>query len=712
MSPALTQDLVRERLYALLPTIYRMRDFGQGEPLRALLLLLENELALVESDIARLYDNWFIETCDEWAVPYLGDLIGARLLHSVHARAFTANSLAYKRRKGTVQTLGALARDITGWSAQSVEFMPLVVTSQHVNSPLPTLRATPSLRAVDALDNISTPFDSVARSVDIRARGRFHPGQLGIYVWRSDVSKIEWGATVPIAAGIYAVSPFGNPQSIWSPVSSRAGLEAPTDLKQAPQPIRRRILLRALEARRQALVDGRTLLDPYFDPEPVLRVFYRDGVGKTIEVPPEQMVAADLSNPWRPPSQLTYKRSGDGKPVQRKIVLAVDPDLGRIAFSSDVSPQKVWATFYVGAAGGFGGGGYERTLLDAGQSTVFSLSGGEPQTTLINLWDPNQWPALPTDGQVPNVVIELADSDVYKLGPLSVPDGFSLTIRAKSRKRPTLQCQALIQNVKLGNGSKLVLEGVAISGGGLALVPFSPTGPDFSCKLVIRHSTLLPGLQLAPDGQPMMPNLPSLSLSAGFQPGNVQVEVHQSVTGPILIDGAALSACDSVIDAPRRLGPAVVATSVKLARVTVLGACTVTRVEAIKDSLLTERLTVVDRDSSTFAVTYSVLPYDATLGPITYRCQPFLSVNEAQTSDEKRKLIDTLRPQLTSSRYGMLGYAQLDVRTSSILRSAASDQGEPGAFHNLQQALRESNLLDSQAEYLRSGLSLNLFVVT
>ena len=98
MSPALTKDLVRERLYALLPTIYRMRDFGQGEPLRALLLLLENELLRVESDIARLYDNWFVETCDEWAVPYIGDLIGSRLLHPVHARAFTANSLAHKRR--------------------------------------------------------------------------------------------------------------------------------------------------------------------------------------------------------------------------------------------------------------------------------------------------------------------------------------------------------------------------------------------------------------------------------------------------------------------------------------------------------------------------------------------------------------------------------------------------------------------------------------
>ena len=46
-----------DRLYQLLPSFYRLRDAGQGEPLRALLGVLEEERAGVESDIAGLYAN-------------------------------------------------------------------------------------------------------------------------------------------------------------------------------------------------------------------------------------------------------------------------------------------------------------------------------------------------------------------------------------------------------------------------------------------------------------------------------------------------------------------------------------------------------------------------------------------------------------------------------------------------------------------------------
>lgn len=61
-----------DRLYQLLPAIYRLRDAAEGEPLRALLAVVEEEFNLLEADIDRLYDNWFIETCDEWVVAYLG----------------------------------------------------------------------------------------------------------------------------------------------------------------------------------------------------------------------------------------------------------------------------------------------------------------------------------------------------------------------------------------------------------------------------------------------------------------------------------------------------------------------------------------------------------------------------------------------------------------------------------------------------------------
>ena len=78
-------SLTADRLYALLPAVYRIRDEQQGEPLRALVSLIAQELEALEENIEQLYDDQFIETCADWVVPYIGDLIGYRPLHGVAA---------------------------------------------------------------------------------------------------------------------------------------------------------------------------------------------------------------------------------------------------------------------------------------------------------------------------------------------------------------------------------------------------------------------------------------------------------------------------------------------------------------------------------------------------------------------------------------------------------------------------------------------------
>ena len=58
-------DRAADRIYLLLPGHIRAHDHDQGRPLQALLRILTRELDLVDADIQRLYDNWFIETCDD-----------------------------------------------------------------------------------------------------------------------------------------------------------------------------------------------------------------------------------------------------------------------------------------------------------------------------------------------------------------------------------------------------------------------------------------------------------------------------------------------------------------------------------------------------------------------------------------------------------------------------------------------------------------------
>ena len=58
--------LTAERLYGLLPAVYRLRDAEQGEPLRALIAAFAQEFAALEENVDQLYDDQFIETCADW----------------------------------------------------------------------------------------------------------------------------------------------------------------------------------------------------------------------------------------------------------------------------------------------------------------------------------------------------------------------------------------------------------------------------------------------------------------------------------------------------------------------------------------------------------------------------------------------------------------------------------------------------------------------
>src|SRR6266478_306080 len=70
-----------DRLYKLMPAVYRERDEQEAFPLRDLLRLVTEQSDILYSDIQLLWDNFFIETCDRWAIPYIGDLISNRLLN-------------------------------------------------------------------------------------------------------------------------------------------------------------------------------------------------------------------------------------------------------------------------------------------------------------------------------------------------------------------------------------------------------------------------------------------------------------------------------------------------------------------------------------------------------------------------------------------------------------------------------------------------------
>src|SRR5262245_21736732 len=116
-------------IYDLLPSIVRSRDQAGTRALKELLTIVGGQGAALQRDLDRMYDGWFIETCDEWLIPYIGDLLGLEPAHltrngvsgspglagALSARAATANAIAHRRRKGTLWVLEELARDLAHW---------------------------------------------------------------------------------------------------------------------------------------------------------------------------------------------------------------------------------------------------------------------------------------------------------------------------------------------------------------------------------------------------------------------------------------------------------------------------------------------------------------------------------------------------------------------------------------------------------------------
>ena len=192
--------------------------------------MLAREGAVVEESIEQLLDNLFIETCDDWAAPYIGGTIGYRTLHPIEGevagpRAEVANTIGYRRRKGTAAVLEQLARDVTGWPAKVVEYFQLVATCQHMNHIRPDHHLAPDLHDPLDLEPLGRAFDTVTRAVDVRSieqssgrrsiGGKHNLPNIGIFLWRlGPHSRREVPAT-PVGDGRrFLFDPLGAPRQL------------------------------------------------------------------------------------------------------------------------------------------------------------------------------------------------------------------------------------------------------------------------------------------------------------------------------------------------------------------------------------------------------------------------------------------------------------------------------------------------------------------
>jgi hypothetical protein len=682
------------RMMELLPAIYRLRDAaersapGERGALEALIAVLAEQTAVLEEDLAQLYDDQFIETCADWVVPYLGDLIGYRGLHGGvprlgSPRAEVANTIGYRRRKGTAAMLEELARDVTGWNARVVEFFLLLATTQFLNHIRRENLATVDLRQGAALQFLGTPFETQTRTVDVRSvakrRGKYNIPNVGIFLWRLGAYGLtDSPAVAAVGGGIgsrWYFNPLGCTMPLYNTPASRDRISLSAQPVNAPIPIPRR--------------EMKENLSSYYgkDRSVFLTV---DGVEQTDL---KLLSVCDLSD----------LSSGDWAHTE-PTKIAIDPVLGRIAFPAGQNPSRVVVRCYYGFSADMGGGEYEReTTFDADTAkmkTVIPVAGGDMTAlqTSVN--------SLPARGGV----IEIEDSGRY-VGTLTIDAGTRrIEIRAKNGCFPTLvlASELKIKGDQAGkdNGT-VILNGLRLSGARLRV-----TG--MLRYLFLRHCTLVPGLSLDPDGSPAQPGKPSLVVDTDDANTLCEIEIDHCITGALRMDAVRveLRVQDSIVDSPARSGtafPALAAddagtqagAKTTLERTTVFGAVHVASLPLASECIFTDA--VISQRRQEGCVRFSYVP-DGSQTPRRYQCLP-KSADDSESADEPTQVF----LEFTSQHYGDAAYGQLGERCSDEIKQGAEDEAEMGAFHDLFQPQRETNLRVRLEEYLRFGLEAGIF---
>lgn len=700
-------------LFDLLPAVYRIRDAELKGELEAFVGLIGEQVDLIGADLDGLWDDLFIETCAEWVVPYIGDLVANTPIYEVPGvgrRADVADTIHWRRRKGTLTMLGGLARQVTGWSATAVAMFELLSWNQNLNHlrmlestddppgrhPLAMDRvATVDLRDRDLIDRIDGAFDQVTHTVDVRpigdAEGWYGLRKVCFFVFRLQAFPLI--ATTPVLSpsggpGCLHVSPLGQDAPIFH-VGTAVPDDEPADENNVDAPIR----------------PYRFYLHPELDWNQTLTVRHGPHGDR---VPVTDILCKDLSA-W---------------PAVPDDMIAVDVRTGRIRVGAGyqlADPVTVDSAY--GFSAPLGGGPYTRdSATDVGaaaaalaspQEIVLKAGHGGAAGTFASIDAAlNHWAGLTPD----DLRVLITDSATYQLpaGGLQVrrpglTESLRVTIIAADGQRPVLVGDIAAHQIKLGS---LTLDGLIVSGAVKIAGPID--------EVTISDCTLIPGVALNEAGDSLHPELPSLTCDEPLD--RRDIELVRCITGPLRIVAEAnhLTISDSIVEAPP--GPAhriaIAADDAgeagpesTLERVTVLGDVSVREITLASDSIFTEGRVHAQRRQAG-CMRFCSLSLQGAHTPRRYRCQPDLV--RAAAHDPVIADSETLRvaPWFTTSRYGQPGYLQLGTGVAKEISQGADDGAEMGAFHMLLQPYRETNLRVRLDEYLPFGLEPGIVHVT
>ncbi len=739
MAEDLFEIYYAEKLWEMVPAIYRHEDGLADNPgvLRALVQVMARQAAILRRSQDQLWEDAFIETSNEWAVPYIGDLVATRLLSALNKRGRrvdVAKTIYYRRRKGTPRILEELISDISGWEGKMVEQFQKLVRSRHGLDPFPQTLAgrfsgtmpggSADLRNPRISELANGPFEEYFHTPDTRKHhgldGRYAIPKLAFYLYRLKAFRIDH--VTPFSLGNnqdFTFDPSGRDTPLfsqrlrsddWDKWHSALEWELP-----APIPCR-------LLAHAEYSINGA-----------IIGELVASGLSAGAANELKQLSGLRFKNES---SLLTILNTFSNKVeilnpgnYHRLVTLSLVPDCGKQVLLPDAATASTNPLEESSVIVGFGppsntlvsvedciAGNLLNWSANTGKVLVIDSEHGrfrftsapDPSLTLYCSYHygfsgnigagtyTRPCPGSLTPDQIKSGggviaaadllndgIVQISDNKTY--GPVS--DKLSIknmTLYAGNQQRPYIQLQSdWILNSGANKNATLTFDGCWIGSAANTNVSIILRG-NFE-RVTFRNCTIDPGGSNNAKGETILPVTLKIE---GF------VEtlcIESSITGPILLDNAGtveqVFVSDTIVQA---VNPATKAIDIRqgkidLERTTVFGAISVHELYA-SEVILTGAGTAKNTQEGCFR--FSAAP----------------SISKLPRPYESFLFDHDTNHWFTSRRFGDPGYAQLSDTVPAAIARGAENGSEMGAFSALLNPIRFDGLRAKIDEYMPFGL--------
>lgn len=729
-----------EKIWGLIPEVYRNADGLAERPgrLRALVGVLADQAAVARRSVDRLWADTRADEADDWAIPYIGALIGARpvsALNRAAQRANLARTILYRRRQGTVRLTELLADDIADWDAVSSEGFLRVIRHWHMLDGGPEagpVTRSPQwgyadLRSVRISDVLDEAHDDLAHFPDFRRHrglsGRYGIPKVNLHLFRHYAYQLAAVTPRLIAAEHYTLDPSGRDLALYQPGRDTINACAPAREWEMRAPIACRRLNAAgfMPLIAHAPAGLESLLAPIYgrrfateagmleaataalnaDPTPpnaladaqaqqLIAAAMEDHSARRNLLPGSDddscaialAVSANATDAALGPQQLyaaNLAEWGVDHSPPGWVEAMIDPTLGRLRL---MAPMPVDRDVFVqkihyGSFWPVGAGGHDRAsgLADSG-------------FTLINNSSPD-FTALPLSGE-----FRFADSATYTpILPASgiiTADG-DLSLTAANGERPFIEATPTGGTLTLRAtvpGLVLTLDGLWLSILGAAATTLTIDGSWE--RVVLRNMSLDPGGERVAVAPALPEAIPPVTLN--FSGAIDDIVIANCITGPITETASAvdpcavdtITICDSIIDASTAGEPAMLLRNARacIDRCTLFG-------DLISGAL----------DASEVIVDGEVRVEDAQSG--CFRFSAAASGGRVPQAYESH-FFPTGMPSGTfiSRRFGDASFAQLSEVAPDEIRSGGENGTEMGVFNTALDPIKRADLRNKLEEFM------------